>query len=183
MPFDDGIYRTVRLYYFNKENTNSPFPENTNGYLYYRTPSQDRPRLSGSFRFRVLPSTSDSPEDFGEGTDLLRPDGRPWELSLYNAVQSPGFAPLIQKILNEKLLEPDLIDAVAKLPQISLKRNSDGVLYTLSDPFTLSVGKTKLMTLITEDRLENFRIRPLYDLVLRQFPFTGILLSNNSRRI
>ena len=49
--------------------------KHTHGYLYYCTPSQDRPPLSGSFRFPVLPSTlktlrkaptySDTTDDLG----------------------------------------------------------------------------------------------------------------------
>jgi len=50
-------------------------------------------------------------------------------------------------------------------------------LYTLSDPFIFSLNQTKVMTVITEDRLENFRFRPLYDFVLGQFPFTGTVLA------
>ena len=170
------------MYYYYKEKIHSPFPENTHGYLYYCTPSQDRPRVSGSFRFRVLPSTSDHPKSFAEGTDLLRPDGRTWELPLYSAIHSQGYAPLVRKLLNEKLLDTDLLDTVAELPQINL-RNPGGVLYTLSDPFTLSLGQAKFITIITEDHVVNFRFLPFIDAVLCRFPFTGILLRNYSQRI
>lgn len=172
----------VQLNYYCKEKIYSPYPTNTLGHLYYRNPPQDRPRVSGSFRFRVLPSTSDSPESFDKGADLLRPDGRPWELPLYSAVHSEGYAPLIRKILNEKLLEPELLDTIADLPRVNLKVSS-GVLYTLSDPFTLSLGQAKMITIITEKHLVTFRFRPLLDPPLGQHPFTGILLSNNLRRI
>ena len=173
-------YQKIRVYYYFKENIHSPFPENTHGYLYYCTPPQDRPPVSGSFRFRVLPSTLDRPKDFAEGTDLLRPDGRPWELPLYSAIHSQGYAPLVRKLLNENLLKKDLLDAVAKLPQTNL-RNPGGVLYTLSDPFTLSLSQDKFLTIITEDHLVNFRFRPLIDPTLGLHPFTGILLPNNSQ--
>ena len=126
-------------------------------------------------------STSDRRRVFAEGTDLLRPDGRPWELPLYSAIHSPGFAPLVRKLVNEKLLETDLRDTIAKLPQINLK-NQSGVLYTLSDPFNLSLGQAKMITIITEENLVNFRFRPLIDPPLGLLPFTGILLSNNSQR-
>ena len=180
LPFN-GKYKTVQLKYYCKEKIQYPFPENTHGHLYYCTPPQDRPPLSGFFRIRVLPSTSDHPKSFAEGTDLLRPDGRPWELPLYNAIHRSIYAPLVQKLLNENLIDTDLHDTVAKLPRINL-RNPSGVLYTLSDPFVLPLGQAKALTIITEENLVTFRIR-LIDLYLGRSPFTGILLSNISRRI
>ena len=173
----NGKYQKVQLYYYFK-NKHSPFPENTHGYLYYCTPSQDRPPISGSFRFRVLPSISDHPKSFAEGTDLLRPDGRPWELALYSAIHSPGYAPLVRKLLDEKLLDTDLLDTVAELPRIII-RNPTDVLYTLSNPFTLSLGQDRNIIIITQDHLVKFRFRPPHiDLRLGRSPFTGILLSN-----
>lgn len=170
---DDGIYQTVRLSYYCKDKSYHPFPKDTHGYLYYCTPSRDRPPLSGSFRFRVLPPTLDRTKGFSEGTDLVLPDGRPWELSLYSAIHSPGFAPLVRKLLNEKLLETDLLDTVAKLPRTSLRKSSV-VLYTLSDPFTWSLDQVKMMTILTEDHLVNFKFNPLIDQTLGRLPFTGI---------
>ena len=172
----NGEYQQVQLYYYFKEYMRSPFPENTHGYLYYCTPPQDRPPVSGSFRFRVLPYTSDPPKGFAEGTDLLRPDGRPWELPLYSAIHSQKYAPLVQKLLDEKLLDTDLLKTVAKLPRIYI-RNSSNVLYTLSDPFTLSLGQDRFIIIITKDHLKKFRFcSPLID--LGRLPFTGILLLN-----
>lgn len=83
--------------------------------------------------------------------------------------------------MDEKLLEPELLDVIAELPRIELKVSS-GVLYTLSDPFTLSLAQSKFITIITEDHAATFRFRPLID-PPSLHPFTGILLSNNSRRI
>ena len=129
-----------------------------------------------------MPSASDCPKGFAEGTDLLRPDGQLWELPLYSAIHSPGYAPLVRKLLDEKLLDTDLLDTVAKLPRTNL-RNTGSVLYTLSDPFTMSLGQAKFLTIITEDHLVNFRFRPLIDPIHLLHPFTGILLPNNPQRI
>lgn len=159
----------VRLYYHCKEKIHYPFPEHTNGHLYYCTPPLHRPALSGSFRFRVM-----SPDQgFADGADLLRPDGRPWELTLYNAIQTAGYAPLVRQLLNERLLDADLLDTVDQLPRINLRVPS-GVLYTLSDPFTLSLGRAKMLTIVTENHSVNFRFRPLIDARLGRLPFTGI---------
>lgn len=172
-------HHTFRLLYHFEKKIYTPFPENTRGHLYYCTPSQDRPRLSGSIRFRVLPSTSDHYKGFADGTDLLRPDGRPWELPLYNVIHSAGYEPLVKKLLNENLLDTDLRDTVAKLPRFNLRKSSD-VLYTLSDPFTLPLDRKKRITVMTEDHLLNFRFYPLILQQLGRYPFTGILLSNDS---
>lgn len=168
--FFNGKYEPVRLYYNVKGKTHCPFPENTHGHLYYCAASPDRPSHSGSFRFRVtLPNDS---EGFANGADLLRPDGQPWELSLYNAIRTAGYAPLVRKILNEGLVEPDLIDTVDQLPQKNF-RSPAAILYTLSDPFTLSLGQAKMIKIITEDQLEAFRLRPLLDARFYLHPFTG----------
>lgn len=165
----NGNYQKVRLYYYCKDKTHHPFPKNTHGHLYYCTPSPDRPALSGSFRFRVI-----SPdESFADGFDLLRPDGRPWELTLYSAIQSGGYAPLIRKLLNEGLLDADLLDTLDQLPRINIRVPS-GMLYTLSDPFTFSLGQAKMLKIVTEAHSVNFRFRPLIDPRLQRFPFTGI---------
>lgn len=165
----------VRFYYHVREKIHHPFPENTHGHLYYRAPSPDRPSLSGSFRFRV--TFPDHPQGFAEGADLLRLDGRPWELSLYSAIQTAGYAPLVRKLLNEDLLDADLLDTIDQLPRINV-RTPSGVLYTLSDPFALSLGQAKMITIVTEDHSATFRLRPLFDARLGRNPFTGILLSN-----
>ena len=175
MPFI-GKNQSVRLYYFKeKKYSPFPFPENTHGHLYYCTPSQDRPPLSGSFRFRVLPSTPDHPKSFAEGNDLLRPDGRPWGLSLYGAIHTSGYAPLVQKLLDENLLDAYLLNTIAGLPRTNLRFSTD-VLYTLSDPFSLSLSQSKHITVITEDHVAHFRFLPFIDLQLNQHPFTGIFI-------
>lgn len=165
----NGQYQTVRLYYHYQEKTHYPFPKNTHGHLYYCTPSPDRPPLSGSFRFRVM-----SPDEgFADGADLLRPDGRPWELPLYSAIQTAGYAPLVRQLLNEHLLDADLLDTLDQLPRINVRVPS-GVLYTLSDPFTLSLGQAKMLTIVTEQHSVNFRFRPLIDPRRGRLPFTGM---------
>jgi hypothetical protein len=122
-------------------------------------------------------------EGFADGADLLRPDGRPWELPLYNAIQTAGYAPLVRQLLNERLLDADLLDTLDQLPRINVRVPS-GVLYTLSDPFTLSLGQAKMLTVVTEQHSVNFRFRPLIDSRLGRLPFTGMFfLSNNSQRI
>lgn len=175
----NGKYQKVRFYYHYQDKTHQPFPKHTHGYLYYCTPSPDRPSLSGSFRFRVV--TPD--ERFAEGTDLLRPDGRPWELTLYNAIQTAGYAPLVRQLLNEGLLSADLLDTVDQLPRINVRAPSD-VLYTLSDPFKLSLDQAKMLTIVTEDHSVSFRFRPLIDTRLCRLPFTGMLvkLAKKKRR-
>ncbi|KAF8813352.1 hypothetical protein BYT27DRAFT_7250885 [Phlegmacium glaucopus] len=173
VPFN-GKYQMVKLCYHVKERIHYPFPKNTHGHLYYCAPSPDRPSLSGSFRFRN--TFPDHPEGFADGADLLRPDGRPWELTLYSAIQTAGYAPLVRKLLNEDLLDPDLLDTVDQLPRINV-RLSSGVLYTLSDPFTLSLGQAKMITAVTEDHSATFRLRPLVDPRIHRYPFTGTVLA------
>lgn len=160
----------VRLYYHVQDRIHYPFPKNTHGHLYYCIPPPDRPSISGSFRFRV--TFPDHPQGFADGTDLLRPDGRPWELTLYKAIQTGGYAPLVRKILNERLLDPDLLDTIDQLPRINVRSPSD-ILYTLFDPFILSLNQAKMIAVVTENHSETFRLRPLIDARLGLLPYTG----------
>jgi hypothetical protein len=171
----NGKYQKVRFYYHCRDKIHYPFPKYTHGHLYYSTPSLDRPLHSGSFRFRLVASG----QGFAEGTDLLRPDGRPWELTLYNAIQTAGYAPLVRQLLNEGLLSADLLDTVNQLPRINVRAPSD-VLYTLSDPFKLSLDQAKMLTIVTEDHSVSFRFRPFIDPRLHRFPFTGMLVNSRN---
>jgi hypothetical protein len=103
---------------------------------------------------------------------LLQPNGRLWELPLYSVIREAAYAPLARKLLDENLLDTDLLNNVAELPKIRIKRRCD-YLYTLSDPFTWSLGQPKDIRVITEDHLEKFRFQPFNGLC--QIPFTGIL--------
>ena len=179
----NGIHHKIELCYYRPNLTDPehfPFPKRTQGHLYYCPPSPNCSPISGTFRFRVIPSTSDHPIDFAKGFDLLLPDGRLWELSLYNAIHLPEYAPLVQKLLDEKLIDAISVDAASKLPRFAVAKWS-GVLYSLSDPFILALSRSKLMTIMTKDQLVHFRFR----LAARvnenhvQYPFSGILFATD----
>ena len=55
-------------------------PLGTKDFLYYFT-SQQRPRIGGELRLRVVPS--DDPASFESGSDLLRFNGQIWLRPLY----------------------------------------------------------------------------------------------------
>jgi hypothetical protein len=75
------------------------FPAGTHGFLYYyQHPSN---AIFGGVRFRI--TTSPDPSTFESGTDLLRPNAMPWEISLLSAIG----------IREYRVLVPLLQDAVA----------------------------------------------------------------------
>jgi hypothetical protein len=107
---------------------------------------------------------------------LLQPDGRLWELPLYSAIHLPEYTPLVEKILDEKLIDPKLIDDAARLPRLSGTKWS-GMLCSLSDPFVLSLGKTKFMKIITDHQIVHFRfgLTFSYHDKIPRYPFSGML--------
>jgi hypothetical protein len=61
------------------------FPPDAKAFLYYFI-SPERPPISGELRFRL--ASSDDPESFERGTDLLMSDGRPWLRQLLLCLKS-----------------------------------------------------------------------------------------------
>ncbi|KZP27523.1 hypothetical protein FIBSPDRAFT_1040078 [Athelia psychrophila] len=90
------------------------FPAGCRGFLYLS--NADEAQSSWQIRFRV--TDSDSPESFESGTDLLRPDQKPWSVTLKSLGETKSV------VLQELLLKDGLISDAP----VSLDVNSD-------DPF------------------------------------------------
>ncbi|KAH0585792.1 hypothetical protein H2248_007084 [Termitomyces sp. 'cryptogamus'] len=83
-------------------------PENTQGFLYYyRDPRF--PSGTGEIRFRV--TKSPDPASFKDGFDLLRPDGKPWSISIA----------LAQPLFREVAYQDGLIDSNTRRPRAKYK--------------------------------------------------------------
>ena len=73
-------------------------PPGTKAFLYYFT-SQQRPRIAGELRLRVVPS--DDPASFESESDLLRFNCQIWSRSLY--MLSKYYIPLYEKLKEHDL--------------------------------------------------------------------------------
>ncbi|KDR82028.1 hypothetical protein GALMADRAFT_221917 [Galerina marginata CBS 339.88] len=107
------------------------FPPEARGYLYYKPPADGRPDVSGSLRFRVLPSGSTS---FDQGTDLRTPQGKHWQTLLYSIAKFDNYRPVATMLAREGLVASRTLEQLRALPAFRI-RNRSVVLYSLSEPF------------------------------------------------
>ncbi|KAF5311142.1 hypothetical protein D9619_007807 [Psilocybe cf. subviscida] len=90
----------VRLQYMH--GSDGKFPPNTRGFLYHVREDHRR-----HIRFRLCTSA----DDFRQGTDLVRPNGRRWKLSWESmAGMLKAYAPLLQMIQDENMASIEEID-------------------------------------------------------------------------
>ena len=134
------IHQRIKLPLYNGERQRD-FPANTMGYLYFQPAEADRPRISGTLRFRL----ASTPEDFATRKDLRRPDGEVWQAPIFALAKFPSFKPLFDKIVEEGLIPEDLHQSINALLLDKGKAafpplGNDAVLYTLSDPFRLNLS-------------------------------------------
>ncbi|KAI0313338.1 hypothetical protein OF83DRAFT_561103 [Amylostereum chailletii] len=112
---------------------NAPFPPHTHGFLYYHPPSGPPPFDEGQLRFRI---THDSdPAAFADGTDLLFPDGQPWNISAGRLVISKQWNPILRILLEDGLVaEAQLNEWKTYYDEKGRRRD---LLKTLETPFLI----------------------------------------------
>ncbi|PPQ82368.1 hypothetical protein CVT25_008329 [Psilocybe cyanescens] len=113
------------------------FPPDSRGYLYYRKPLPGEHAMTGGLRFRVMPLDTRS---FDEGIDLIHKDGLPWRVPLYNVVYFKAYAPILETLLKEGSVTPDLVAHVQKMPVRRFSRRS-AILYESSDTFIADLSR------------------------------------------
>jgi hypothetical protein len=169
--------RTLRLRYQNSDvNSESngkislPYPPDIKSFLYYFT-RPEKPRIAAELCLRV--TSSGVPTSFESGSDLLKPNGRPWSRPL--CVLPRYYNPLYKKLREDRLV-PDDLDAflstsISKLP----KYRGNQLLYTLNDTFIVDFSYTKLhLFVITEQSIEMLLFRGLFYEGCRMIlPYTG----------
>ncbi|KAJ6522254.1 hypothetical protein B0H19DRAFT_1203003 [Mycena capillaripes] len=84
-----------------------PFPPLASGYLYYRPPPAHIP-LAGSLRLRVN-------SDDSRGSDLLLPNGLPWQILLPQITLNKQYAGVLQQLLKEKLVTATTMEQCRKI--------------------------------------------------------------------
>ncbi|TFK52877.1 hypothetical protein OE88DRAFT_1313113 [Heliocybe sulcata] len=99
--------RGVSLTYTRQGGTRLSFPSETQGFLYWHLES-DAPALAGQVRFRI--TTSSDPATFAGGQDLQLPDGRTWNISIFDIVRRSKYAACRAQLLSDKLVTEALLD-------------------------------------------------------------------------
>ena len=125
-------------YQRSKDKGTSGFPPNSVGYLYFRPPSPNHPRITGELRFRLATAL----EEFERGEDLKLPSGEPWRRPLFTLTPGASHKPFYDKLVEEGLVNQDVDRVVAEfcttagVPSFLRAWRYDwNVLYSLSDPF------------------------------------------------
>ncbi|KAJ6463479.1 hypothetical protein C8R45DRAFT_521178 [Mycena sanguinolenta] len=85
--------------------SNTLFPPDARGYLYYHSPSSHCP-LAGGLRFRVTEERS--PEGFLAGHDLLMSHGLPWHIPICEIVSLPTYSNILKLLIQDGFAPPVL---------------------------------------------------------------------------
>ena len=156
----------ARLYYDRNKSTDaerySPYPPDIKAFLYYFT-SPEKPRIAGELRLRV--TSSDDPESFGSGCDLLRSKGQPWSRPLY--VLRNHYMTLYEKLREERLVQDDLDEVLSTFPRSWPRYNAGQQLYSMNDTFIIdfSICRPSFLV-ITEQGVDSVLIthwQPLFE--------------------
>ncbi|KAK0200492.1 hypothetical protein DFS33DRAFT_1387696 [Desarmillaria ectypa] len=118
-----------------KKNTIA-FPNQTTGFYYYWT-HPDLPATAGQLRFRITPTND--PSLFESGSDLRKPNGMPWAVSVGRLLGLHDSAS-VQMLLKDGLVSKDLIrsDYFRIYRKLGL-RTSSVLLESFYDVFPLSL--------------------------------------------
>ncbi|KAG6917293.1 hypothetical protein DXG01_003134 [Tephrocybe rancida] len=137
---DGQLLRGGHLRYATEFKPNS-FPSGTQGFLYWYR-NAHLPPTTGEVRFRV---TADSnPASFEQGTDLLGPEGAlPWSLNTLRLVNQKRHALLEALAVAEGYLQPNFLAHTSEM------RLDGPVLTFLEQPFVITVGSGKTITILT----------------------------------
>ena len=151
-----------------------PFPSDTKAFLYYFTPP-DKPRIAGELRLRV--ASSDQPESFKSGSDLLGLDGQPWSLSVYAV--SKQYSSLYEKLRDEGLVPDDLDAVLSTFPSNPKYRHHNRPLHTLNDTFVVDFSRhLRTLSIVTEQGMEKLQSFLLFtESRSKHTPYTGEFLN------
>ena len=165
---DEDMKKTIEL----------PFPDSTYGFLYFHPAPHGRPRISGEVRFRK----ARHPEEFDAGEDLKLPSGEIWSRPIYSLAAHGNLRPLYFKLVEERLIESDLHDAimarvVGEKRRLMFTRCT--ILYTLQDPFIFDLSSpTKSFWSLTEDDLAVGELQKIFTDTRDKYgtfnPYTGV---------
>lgn len=111
-PTDDSPQSRARLTMHPKDDQ-PPFPEHTQGFLYFVPAPHPAVQLASQVRFRL--TRDDDPNSFDEGKDLLNPDYTPWHIPLVSIARIPRFGGLRYLLLKDALVPPLALETAAGL--------------------------------------------------------------------
>ncbi|KAJ7830447.1 hypothetical protein B0H14DRAFT_2807552 [Mycena olivaceomarginata] len=141
------------------------------GYLYYRSPPAGYP-FAGSLRLRIN-------SDAARGSDLLRPNGVPWQIVLPQLVINEQYTSVLEQLLAEELVSPATVKACRKLFGDRKILTPNTLLFHLTQPFALRMTQAELrLTTVGTRKIGQFVKQNLFGerSPRMRYPFTGSIL-------
>lgn len=174
IPRQDTFLRGTSIRYSTKHRLYIPFPDNTRGFLYYKSPKQGYPDIAGSLRFRVVSGPHSS---FANGVDLKLPTGGVWQIHIYTVVRAERHAGLLIKLLEEGLVSPSVVEKIRSLPP-ALLQSQGQILYKLEDPFVARLHCVESLVCMTQESVKTGPIMPIFIDArqhIKMHPYEGML--------
>ncbi|KAF5351288.1 hypothetical protein D9758_008038 [Tetrapyrgos nigripes] len=136
-----GKVRCADLYWQSSERRNVVrFPAKTSGFFYYHLPT-NAPLFAGGLRFRICPSEYKDPKLFHDGSDLLKPNGLPWEVSNWAFALHQKLQPLGEAMVRTNVIRPGALELCNTLAsRASLQQHpSNPVVYSFKQPIPMKM--------------------------------------------
>ncbi|KAF9481915.1 hypothetical protein BDN70DRAFT_919478 [Pholiota conissans] len=143
----------------------APFPEGTRGVLYH---CPGATLIAGQVRMRICNDVA----DFDKGNDLLVNGMWPWAVDLWRLVKFPRNDRLLNLLLREGLISPDIVDKYRALLAPFPMHFPRTTLYTPSDPFFVDVYRPEMfLRLLTQGTVTE----PNVVLFSSPYTYSGVL--------
>ncbi|KZT28309.1 hypothetical protein NEOLEDRAFT_1129697 [Neolentinus lepideus HHB14362 ss-1] len=113
------------------------FPSDAQGFLYWHV-EPDAPALASQVRFRITPSSD--PATFPDGRDLHLPNGRVWNMNIFEIARNSTLSGFRAHLLAEKLVTRELLDVALA---VSVHDRTEKIVHPFSDSvFIWKFGQT-----------------------------------------
>ncbi|KAJ7494842.1 hypothetical protein B0H11DRAFT_919888 [Mycena galericulata] len=133
-----------------------PFPPHAYGYLYYLPPPVQSP-FAGAIRLRVN-------SDDAVGSDLLLPNGLPWQIVLPQIVAYERCASALRKLHQDGLLTATTVDQCRKVFSGRRVLHPETLIFHLEQPFALAMDQGELrLTIVGREKLGVFLLQKLFN--------------------
>ncbi|TFK52129.1 hypothetical protein OE88DRAFT_1807102 [Heliocybe sulcata] len=152
-----------------------PFPPDSHGFFYWHL-EPDAPPLSGQVRFRT--TTSSEPSTFPSGRDLHLPDGRPWNISLFDIVRRSWYSGLRALLLSELWVTPKLLDTAVmsarQRPRIDRSSTGNLLIWKFGQQFPVNLPSFRVSVwIIGSSSGERLTLPSLSSILVRESESAG----------
>ncbi|KAJ7484939.1 hypothetical protein B0H11DRAFT_1164532 [Mycena galericulata] len=145
-----------RLCYASSMDGMIPFPPHACGYSYYVHP-RECTLFAGAIRLRVH-------SDDALGSDLLLPNGLPWQIVLPQIVTYQRCAGSLRKLLEDQLITKTTVEECWKVFSGRRVLNPGTLIFHLEQPFALAMDQGELrLTIVGREKLGIFLHQKLFN--------------------